>query len=287
MTKNVNNSLLAYQNGEDCTPLIEHFKPFIYTYVQLIKTGHFDLKKKHIRFLISLCIKDNDIRYAVRFHNHLTKKEFKTINSAIRYLQSYFYFYTEEDIYTELLIPFLQMAKHFELRELPFELYVIYNYNFAIKSYLRELTREPNDFIERAEAEEKSIDSIMDIALFEKAAPLEYADMPELQDLHDYRFMRGDKDITGVFKDYTNVQRFILVHYYEDGWTDKKIAEHLGLHRQSVSRTRLRIAKELENSLESRNIKCARMSENYITVEELLDLLKERNTSENSRKSNQ
>ena len=282
MTTSANDKVLAYQNGQSSLPLIEHFKSFIYSYVHFIKTGHLDLKKKNIRFLISLCIKDADTRYAVRFNKYLTKKEFKTVNGAIRYLRSYFYLYTEDDIYAELLIPFLRMSKRFELRDIPFDVYVIYNYNLAIKTYLREITREPNDFIERAAVGEESMDSIMDLALFDKFSTDEYSEAPVLQDLHDFRFMRGDKDVSGMFNEYSSVERFLLVHYYEDGWSDKKIAEHLGLHRQSVSRTRLRIVKKLEKMLESGDIKCARISEKYITVEGLLGFLTERNSSENS-----
>lgn len=284
MINTANDNVLAYQKGEDSTALVEQFKSFIQTYVRLIKDGQFDKGLKHIRFFISLCIKDDDVRYSVRFKKILTNKEKRVVDGAIRYIQSYFYLRTEDDIFNELLIPFLRMSKRFELREIPFDIYVIYNYSLSIKTYLREISREPDDFIERSKIENKEVDSIEDIHLFGRSEALKHADEPVLQDLHDYRFMRGDTDVTTVFSRYSNVQRFIIVHYYEDHWTDKKIAEHLGIHRQSVSRTRLRIVQELENMLESRDIKCARISEKYITVEELLALLEEENSSESSKK---
>lgn len=273
MTKNVNEYLFDYQVNGECVALIEHFKPFIYTYVKLISTGYLDMYHKHLRYFIALSVQEDETRKRIRYNKNMTERDWKAVKHTIKYIKSYFYFYSEEDIFNELLIPFLRMSKQYKFIQIDFTTYAFYNFNFFIKHYLREITKEPNDFVERTNWYNGNAEMLVDLNSFEKQKIL-FEESEQDIDVHDYRFMRGDK-CAGIFSGFTNIQRFILVHKYIDKWTDKQIAEHLGMHINSIQRARVKLVKKLKQLMEQGEIRCLRISEKYMSQEELLLFIKE------------
>lgn len=263
--------LIDFQNNGNSIELIDHFNGFIETYVKFIQTGFLDTKQTHLRYFVCLFLKDSDARDHLKQNKGLTESDWHSIRSVIKYIKSYFYFYTKHDTYTELLIPFLKMAKKFVFDKLAFDAYTYYNYNLSIVHYLRELTREPNDYAERMQILDGELGVIVDLKLLESHL-LEMRDKHLDVDVHDLRFMRGD-ELSGVFSEMTNVQRYILVYYYVDGLNDREISEKLGLHKRSVYRARNKLVNQLKEMLLKGEIKCLRKSSSFIKPEVLLQLL--------------
>ena len=58
-----------------------------------------------------------------------------------------------------------------------------------------------------------------------------------------YTWING-QGCSDIFSDLTSIQRKILIKYYLEDWNDKQIAEHTGLHINTVNQKR-RVATEL------------------------------------------
>lgn len=269
--------LVDYQNGKGSEGLIQYFDSFLNSYVDFIQKGFILLEKAHLRYFISLFIKDEETRSHIKANKGVTPHDWDIIKSVIRYLKSYFLFYNDEDTFNELLIPFLTLAKRFEIEKVHFDQYVYFHYNLEITHYLRGITRDPNDYAERIATYNGEHKHIMDIQLLEKQGRIiqdQYFDI----DIHDYRFMGGDEEFSGIFSKMTNIQRRILVYYYIDNLNDREISEKLGMHKRSVYRVRNKAITELEERYERKEIPCIRLINNELSLEDSEVLMKHLNS---------
>jgi RNA polymerase sigma factor (sigma-70 family) len=166
------------------------------------------------------------------------------------------------EIYHELVLLFLELAKKYEDKGVGFHRYIYYCYRYHIIKFIdSKLDYHPDEETARykdAMHRDYSIPSKEDAVEFKVwENKSSWDNMPTLDadDHEDLNNMLWQEGIicSPLFKDMSLRDRFILVRHYQDGFTDKEVAVQTGMHHRSVYRARKRLTEELHEKIKREN----------------------------------
>lgn len=256
-TITVDSSISLYQELGDAEELISQFSNFLNKYMNLIQSETIDFKNYDIRYFLSLYITDKSLSKNLRGHRKYHTPEtisvaYNIVNKIHRKLR----FHTKEEIYHEILIPFLHCAQDYKEIGVGFDKYLYKSYKYELKRHLDEMEWDVLDF---------NGNTGMEIAIedeWESSIEEEFfLEMDENFELSDPRWVHGNKS-EAPFSDLKPHERYILVKYYYEKNTDKEIARMLPYNPKSIHRIRARLLTKLEDLYDKGELRCLRLLTN-------------------------
>lgn len=248
--KDVNELVRLYQEENNAMPLLNHFQYHFDKYYTLLGLGIFNVRSYEMRSFLSNYIHDKEKRSRL-LGKYYTKEDVKDAKLILKYLMQAFKGYEKQEIYHELIIPFLVCAKRYQVKNSTFRSYLYKTYQYELMRHLNSIlfqsfhayTQGPiyTDF-EMPFEEQETLDIFLEADL----------------ELNHPDWLTG-KTATFPFNQFDREGRLILNKYYIEQYTDKEIGRLIGKNRRSVNRSRLRMVRKLQEMAQRREIKCIRL----------------------------
>lgn len=224
MTDDIDNLVKQYNNGdkESAMQLIETFKPYIYKYLNLLKYNKIQYGNDVRRFL-ALFVSDIEVRKSI--HNKKDPRSAKYMYETCSLLNMQLNYVSAEDLEQDMYSILLVLATRYKDKNKSFAAYV---YN----AFIYELKRTVESYI---------MDPLNSYVILDEN--ITYANDDDLDD----DWVNGIT-CNYVFEKLKPIDRQILKLYYDIGYTDKQIADILGMHKQSVYRKRHNIINKVKEA---------------------------------------
>ena len=231
--------VMQYQNNldkdkETCktatNELLIRFMPLFKKYILLIKHNQLDFEDMEQKSFTSLFIEDKILRRML--NRKVTPVKYKSdIYQKSNFIKETYGTNSEEDILYDLYICFLNVAKRYKQVGKNFCAYVHNVYKYEVARFIKAYIKNPLSVPYKNFQYEDYINGQEDIAFAEE------------QKNSYYEFMTGLPDISWVlgetcaseFSFLSSLQRKLLVKYYLEDWSDRQIAESLGVQTSSIN----------------------------------------------------
>lgn len=219
--------------------LISKFSPLFRKYITLVKYGQIDFTDFEMKQFVSLFIDDYDLKKAL--NRKKQKSEYKAeIYKRFNFVLETYGFLNDEDILSDLHMCFLQLCKRYRQLGKNFCAYVYNSYRYEVARHIKNFIKNPINIHYRVLKYEDCINGKDDYKLNQYHEDSYHEDS---MGLPDYTWING-QGCSDIFSDLTSIQRKILIKYYLEDWNDKQIAQHTGLHINTVNQKR-RVATEI------------------------------------------
>jgi DNA-directed RNA polymerase specialized sigma24 family protein len=235
-------------DSESGLALISAFEPYLKKFGRIIKDGYIDLKDKDSRKFICLFIPDAKVRYGLRKH-YQSKEVRNAAYKAVALLNKMCESLTMEDMKQDLYVILLSLCKRYVRKGTRNFCGYTYNvFRYELHRRLVSLYKDPLTFWSDHNItynDEYNITPNQEFEIEEDMGciPVVY-DNEELGN----NWVRG-LSCDEVFLDLTTLQRLILKKYYIDGFSDYKIADNLGMHRNTILRNRMKAEDSIAQAL--------------------------------------
>lgn len=249
---NIDELVFAFQDGDEedglellnmygGNPRQKELSLYLGKYYRMLRFGRYDPKDRDSRLFISLFLEDKGMRdemrkaYQYAPTQAAARRKLENIKQSLQCVD-------DDDLKQELRLLFLKkMLKYEKIKEkVDFNGYLYNSYRHDVKNYVVALLKPdelyvkyPNRLIRIADdllGDDDSVIELEDSILLD----LPMVQMDEELDINWVRgFTCGEE-----FKELTQLQRLIIKLNYEDGWSDGKIAEMMGIHINTIFRQR-------------------------------------------------
>ncbi|WP_067923670.1 sigma-70 family RNA polymerase sigma factor [Alicyclobacillus shizuokensis] len=246
--------VLRYQQTGDCAGLIEAYRPYIEKFQRMFLTGDIDFGNYDIRRFLACYISDKEtVRSLCRGKYH-SKQAIQEAYRVLEKIRRVFDGYESDELFHELLIPFLTCARCYEPSGKTFSQYLYSCFRYRLKRLIDERLLDTNGEMAYWDMHEPASEALEDELDLDRP---EYMDPSEPVDLHSLLWLNGT--LCGdTFRDLTYTERYILVKAYEDGLDERAIAQLTGLHHRSVYRIRKRLIEHFRNLRDKGELKWIR-----------------------------
>jgi RNA polymerase sigma factor (sigma-70 family) len=248
-------SVLEYQTTGDSTKLVNQYKNFLNKYCTLFYSNTIDFRNYDIRCFLACYIEDKKLSNSLRRGKYHSSKTVAAAYKVLHYLRLKLRNHTYQELEHELLIPFLQCAKSYQPQGIGFAKYLYNSYRYELKRHLdRNIKLDAMDRHEilyrdiwvEDEWEEEELPEHLTI------------EMDEHFELSDPNWIHGKK-AGEPFSNLKPHERYILVKYYYEEYTDKEIARMLPYNPKSIHRIRMRLIKYFKELYDKGELKCIRL----------------------------
>src|SRR5699024_2466636 len=221
---------------KDTQQLLLKYEPFINKYLYLFHAKNIDFNNYDIRFFLSCYIKDKSSRSRLRKKSYRKKSDIALAHKVLNYLCQAFKDHNKQELYHELIIPFLSCLKRYEERDVGFQKYIYVSYKYELIRHINKLLFQnfktiPADL----ETVEVKTENENDFMFLDAEFELNHPD-----------WLRG-KTCMPIFKNLTREDRLILIKYYLESYSDKKIGQLIGKSRKTINRTRHKAISKIKN----------------------------------------
>lgn len=219
--------------------LVSKFSPLITKYKVLLKSGSIDFTDTETKQFISLFIDEYELKKALnrkRIKSHFRAEIYKKFNFIVGSYGTI----SERDMLNDLNMCFLQLCKRYRQVGKNFCAYVYNSYRYEVARHIKKFIQNPLTIEWKILAYEDCINGEDDYKLNQYHEDSYHEDN---MGLPDYTWING-QGCSDIFSSLSAIQRKILIKYYLEDWNDKQIAEHTGLHINTVNQKR-RIATEI------------------------------------------
>lgn len=246
-------SVLSYQETGDPEQLIAQYGNFINKYYFLIKNGNIDFSNYDIRCFLSCYVSDEGLSRSLRRGKYHSSETIASAYKVLRTLRHKLRNHNEKEMYHEILIPFLQLAQGYKQVGVGFDKYLYKAYKYELKRHLDNMKWDALDhgglLYRDISVEEEWEEEIPEELVFE---------MDEQFELSDPRWIHGHRS-GEPFSDLKPHERYILVKYYYEEYTDREIARMLPFNPKSIQRIRKRLTTYLQNLYDEGELRCLRL----------------------------
>lgn len=234
----IHNCVIAYQNNSsNSTALIESFKPFLQSYLNLLCEGTFNVKNKSTYKFICLYNKLNPDVYYTEQSIKYKSKTYSFLLNTVKYIVDLYSHLDKEELYNELICIFLTMAKRYKDTKPSFHNYIDKCFHFEVYRHLNTLLYK--DDINIINEEYHISDDVIDnLNIYYN---LKNTNVKIKQDVGiiDDRFINYNWILgitcNDVFSKLTIFERSLIYQYYIKNKYDKNIAYNYGLHRVTIN----------------------------------------------------
>lgn len=240
-----------FQQSNNSEALLLQYQPFINKYMMLFTSSTIPFKYYDIRYFLSFYLKDKEDMRSLRRGKYHSKEDISNANRITTYLKQAFEGYEDEEIYHELIIPFLECAKRYKFEGRTFNAYLYRTYKYALMRHINSLLF--NRFTIQDVSMQTPEQSILDQLSEKEEEPQLKIELDDLLSLNHPLWLAG-VDTKEPFKQFTREERLILVKYYMEKNTDKEIGRLVGRNRRSINRSRLRAIRKLENEVKEETL---------------------------------
>jgi DNA-directed RNA polymerase specialized sigma24 family protein len=228
---------------------------YIGKYYHMLRNGRFPFKDKDSRTFINCYIKDPAIRKAMkraRQHSHVMIEALK----AVHHLEDQCKPISDEELLQDLRMLFIQQMKRYKKRkkEVWFPGYLYKSYGFALVVHINKKFKPLEPYMHMYTEkqiipmqEDIHVDDDTCIELDER----KFTKQPSLVD--DDKI--GNSWVRGLtcgdeFTKLTALQRLIIKLYYHDDSNDRKIAEKINMHINTIHKQRKRAVQIIQDTMD-------------------------------------
>ena len=231
--------VIQYQNTvdvdmEQCKKtteeLLKRFTPLFKKYMLLIKHNQLDFNDMEQKSFISLFIEDRILRRML--NRKVTPPQYKSeIYQKSNFIKETYGSSSEEDILYDLYICFLNVVRRYKKVGKNFCAYLHNVYKYEIARFIKAYIKNPLSVPYKNFQYEDYINGQEDSVFIEEQENSYYESITGLPDLS---WILGDT-CANEFSFLSSLQRKIIVKYYLEDWSDRQIAESLGVQTSSVN----------------------------------------------------
>lgn len=227
--------------------LINKFYPFIKKYLVLIKTGQINFDDHEQRLFVVLFMDSPELKRALYSKNNIDKNIRALIYQKFNFVKETYGQNEEEEITTDLHILFLTLARRYKSMKKSFCCYVLNAFRYEVFRHIQKFTRNPINIPYRNVSYEGVFDSSNHEILCDDVVSEDdfYTNQMGLPDTTWIQGLSCSDDFSCL----TPFERKILVKYYLECYSDKKIAEEFGLHMNTANIDRHKALKKLADHL--------------------------------------
>ena len=213
--------------------LLERFSPLFKKYLTLVKHNQIDFNDMEQKSFISLFIDDRILRRML--NRKVTPPSYKSeIYQKSNFIKETYGVNNEEDILYDLYICFLNVAKRYKQIGKNFCAYLYNVYKHEVARFIKAYIKNPLSIPYKNFQYEDFINGSEDAFLIEDRESSYYESITGLPDMS---WVLGDT-CSMEFLFLSPLQRKIMVKYYLEDWSDRQIAESMGIQTSSVNSKR-------------------------------------------------
>jgi DNA-directed RNA polymerase specialized sigma24 family protein len=210
--------------------LLERFSPLFKKYLTLVKYNQIDFNDMEQKSFISLFVDDRVLRRML--NRKVTPPSYKSeIYQKSNFIKETYGINNEEDILYDLYICFLNVAKRYKQIGKNFCAYLYNVYKHEVARFIKAYIKNPLSIPYKNFQYEDFINGSEDVFLIEEQENSYYESITGLPDMS---WLLGDTCST-EFLFLTPLQRKIMVKYYLEDWSDRQIAESMGVQTSSIN----------------------------------------------------
>lgn len=226
------------QSKKAADEILSRFNPLIKKYLVLIKTGKIIWKDVEMKSFISNFI---DKKYLLQSLNR--KCQISSHRDAIykkfEFIVETYGSLPEEDIIIDLQSLLLLKAKNYKPMGKNFCSYLYNSYKYEVARHIKKFIQNPLNVSYKNMPYEDFLNGENEPSYEE-----DYDEFNTGTPTHSW--ICGD-DCSDIFKSLSVLDRKILVKYYLDEWNDNQIANHFGMHINTVNQRRRNASKKIAN----------------------------------------
>lgn len=236
----------GYKSGDKSygPRLYDAFKGFIGRYVDILHRGRYKISDRLTREFIALYMQDEEKRRHIHQYNHMpaVRHEIYKVSDNLRFIFTPF---SPEELENELVIALFQLANRYRFYDDKprFHTYVRRTFAYEAKRRIESLMIDPTAY-----RFDDRVDEGQDGGYDESISAIEYAlkistHQHELLE-DEFENVLNENWINGItcaepFQTLSKLERRILKLYYQEEYTDQKIADIIGCCRATINRRRL------------------------------------------------
>ena len=210
--------------------LLERFSPLFKKYLTLVKYNQIDFNDMEQKSFISLFVDDRVLRRML--NRKVTPPSYKSeIYQKSNFIKETYGINNEEDILYDLYICFLNVARRYKQIGKNFCAYLYNVYKHEVARFIKAYIKNPLSIPYKNFQYEDFINGSEDAFLIEEQENSYYESITGLPDMS---WLLGDTCST-EFLFLTPLQRKIMVKYYLEDWSDRQIAESMGVQTSSIN----------------------------------------------------
>lgn len=223
--------------------LLDKFSPLFLKYATLITTGQIDWDDTEMKMFILNFIDDSSLQKALRRKKQ--KSEYRLqIYSKFNFIKETYGALEKEDILIELQGLLLAMAQRYKQVGRNFCSYVFNCYRYEVVRHIKRFLKDPINITYKNLTYEDCINGETDHSIEYSYEDNYYEDMTGIP---NSSWVSGE-NCSEIFSCLTPLDRKILIKYYLEEWKDKQIADHFGMHINTVNQRRRNAAKKIASS---------------------------------------
>lgn len=228
-------------NAKDAAKvLLDKFSPLIKKYITLLKTGQIDWNDKEMKLFVCNFVDDINLQNALQRKKQ--KAEYRSLIYAnFNFIKETYGALDAEELLIDLQTLLLVMAQRYKQLGRNFCSYIYNSYRFEVARHIKKFLKNPINIAYKNLAYEDCINGITDYSIESSYEDSYYEDITGIP---NSSWMAGE-NCSDIFSELTPLDRKILVKYYLEEWKDKQIADHFGMHINTVNQRRRSAAKKI------------------------------------------
>ena len=213
--------------------LLERFSPLFKKYLSLIKHNQIDFNDMEQKSFVSLFIDDRVLRRVL--NRKVTPNSYKAdIYQKSNFIKETYGVNHEEDILYDLYICFLNVARRYKQIGKNFCAYLYNVYKHEVARFIKAYIKNPLSIPYKNFQYEDFINGSEDALIMEEQESSYYESLTGLPDIS---WVLGET-CSNEFLLLSPLQRKIIIKYYLEDWSDRQIAESMGIQTSSINSKR-------------------------------------------------
>ena len=213
--------------------LLERFSPLFKKYLALIKHNQIDFNDMEQKSFVSLFIDDRILRRVL--NRKVTPNSYKSdIYQKSNFIKETYGVNNEEDIMYDLYICFLNVARRYKQMGKNFCAYLYNVYKHEVARFIKAYIKNPLSIPYKNFQYEDFINGSEDALIMEEQESSYYESLTGLPDIS---WVLGET-CSNEFLLLSPLQRKIIIKYYLEDWSDRQIAESMGIQTSSINSKR-------------------------------------------------
>lgn len=215
---------------EASNELLNRFMPLFKKYILLIKHNQIDFNDMEQKSFTSLFMEDKVLRRML--NRKVTPPQYKSeIYQKSNFIKETYGTNSEEDILYDLYICFLNVVKRYKQVGKNFCAYLHNVYKYEVARFIKSYIKNPLSVPYKNFQYEDYINGQEDGFFSEEQESSYYESITGLPDMS---WILGST-CANEFSCLSSLQRKIIVKYYLEDWSDRQIAESLGVQTSSIN----------------------------------------------------
>lgn len=237
--------------------MMNTYDKFIKKYMDLLWLEVIDYNNYAIRSFLALHVADKKISKKLRRGKLQQQEVTDAARKVLQYLRFKLRNHDKQELYNELLIPFIQCIRSYRDIGVGFERYAYKTYKFSLKKHLDNIKLDGIDTQFVLYIDGLTEEQWMEMEEEEKLVEEHFTHEPPLE-LDNPQWIHGTLS-SAPFSEMKPHERYVLSKYYYEQYTDKEIARMIPYHPKAIHRIRMRMKKQLESKYENGELKWIRI----------------------------